>query len=424
MNTAGLSLDQAPPIIIPVKFFLTASLFSVFIGALILIEGEEIFLSRWSPLALGLTHLVTVGFLAQVMTGAMMQLLPVLAGSPVPAVIATSRAIHLSMLTGAVLLVIGFIQTYHQSLIIGASFLAVAFLIILVSATISLFLSKSPLQNTMSVSLGWIALVPTAVFGLFLVLGLTGVIQISDMTQMTTLHLSWGLLGWVGIVLFSTIFKIIPIFYVTKAIPSSIQVWSLPVVFFLLILTTVSNYLNAGLLKTGLLFTVVLFLVIAFFAAASIHRRKRKIIDSTLLFVWTGIFSLVLSAVAWILSDNDILVGTLLLWGVCLTVPIGVIYKIIPFLCWFHLQGMQIKREKLTYTLPSMKYFIRERSAKAHYYMHMSSFCLLLIAFMLPAPFTRLAGLAFTLSSLYLFKNILFAFLRFRREQRLLCSEG
>ncbi|MEW8431864.1 MAG: hypothetical protein G8D61_19225, partial [gamma proteobacterium symbiont of Ctena orbiculata] len=82
MKTTGLSLEQAPPITIPFKFFLTASLFVLAVGLVLAVGADKVFLTRWSPLALGITHLVTLGFLAQVMTGAMIQLQPVLAGSP------------------------------------------------------------------------------------------------------------------------------------------------------------------------------------------------------------------------------------------------------------------------------------------------------------------------------------------------------
>ena len=52
MNTAGLSLEQAPPFSVPLRFFLTAPWFLVLAAALILWEGPGIFASRWLPATL------------------------------------------------------------------------------------------------------------------------------------------------------------------------------------------------------------------------------------------------------------------------------------------------------------------------------------------------------------------------------------
>lgn len=42
--------------------------------------------SFWSPVTLALTHLITLGYLATVMVGALLQMLPVVLGAPVPVV--------------------------------------------------------------------------------------------------------------------------------------------------------------------------------------------------------------------------------------------------------------------------------------------------------------------------------------------------
>ncbi len=86
-STASLSLEQAPPISVPFRFFLTAPLFLLLASLLLMLEGAAVLMDRWSPLTLSMTHLFTLGVLGQVMMGAMLQMLPVLAGSPVPRVV-------------------------------------------------------------------------------------------------------------------------------------------------------------------------------------------------------------------------------------------------------------------------------------------------------------------------------------------------
>jgi len=78
---ALLSFDQAPPFAAPFRFFLTAPAFGMLAGALLLASGPDALASRWTPAALALTHLVTVGFMLQAMLGALLQIMPVVAGA-------------------------------------------------------------------------------------------------------------------------------------------------------------------------------------------------------------------------------------------------------------------------------------------------------------------------------------------------------
>ena len=68
------SYDQSPPIGAPFRFFLSAPLFGILAGMLILWSGDEVFVSRWTSAALAVTHLITVGFMLQVMLGALLQI--------------------------------------------------------------------------------------------------------------------------------------------------------------------------------------------------------------------------------------------------------------------------------------------------------------------------------------------------------------
>jgi len=80
----GLSLEQAPPLSIPTFFFLLAPLFLGLAGVLLALQGSEILTSGWNLQTLGLTHLLTLGFLGMIMMGALFQMTPVVAGAPVP----------------------------------------------------------------------------------------------------------------------------------------------------------------------------------------------------------------------------------------------------------------------------------------------------------------------------------------------------
>ncbi|MEI2421580.1 hypothetical protein V6O07_14995, partial [Arthrospira platensis SPKY2] len=80
---AGLGYDATPPISAPLRYFLSAPLFGM-IGGLMLLLAPDLLASRWTPGALALTHLITVGFLLMVMVGALFQVLPVVCGASIP----------------------------------------------------------------------------------------------------------------------------------------------------------------------------------------------------------------------------------------------------------------------------------------------------------------------------------------------------
>ena len=57
----GLSFNALPPIDLPFRFFLTAPIFVILCAVLILLTGESLWLSRWQPSMLALTHGFTLG---------------------------------------------------------------------------------------------------------------------------------------------------------------------------------------------------------------------------------------------------------------------------------------------------------------------------------------------------------------------------
>src|SRR5512139_3650333 len=103
MSYNALSLSQAPPLSVPVRYFLTAPLFAAAAGLVVLLFPEAL-LSRWTPATLAATHLLTLGFLAMTMFGALQQLLPVLTGSTIPRPRLFSAVIHLALTSGTLLL--------------------------------------------------------------------------------------------------------------------------------------------------------------------------------------------------------------------------------------------------------------------------------------------------------------------------------
>ena len=75
----GLSLDQAPPISVIFRFFLSGALFGLLSGVMVLLFQTNIF-NPSSTEALILTHTLTLGVMLSFMFAALFQMLPVIAG--------------------------------------------------------------------------------------------------------------------------------------------------------------------------------------------------------------------------------------------------------------------------------------------------------------------------------------------------------
>ena len=106
---ALLSYDDAPPLSVPLRYFLTAPLFAILAGLLLLYAGPEILASRWSPATLAFTHVITAGFMLQVMLGALQQLLPVVLGANLARPLRLATLVHAAITPGALCLAAAFL---------------------------------------------------------------------------------------------------------------------------------------------------------------------------------------------------------------------------------------------------------------------------------------------------------------------------
>jgi hypothetical protein len=106
--------------------------------------------------------------------------------------------------------------------------------------------------------------------------------------------------------------------------------------------------------------------------------------------------------------------GVVTIAGVFVTAINGMLYKIVPFLNWLHLQRL-CGLNKLP---PTMNQMIPERGMRGQYYAHCAALGLLLGAVWLPL-LARTAGLVFAFSCAWLGVNLVNAlrvYLRFKQN--------
>lgn len=419
MSATGLQLDQAPPLSVPLRFFLTAPLFGVLAALLLFWHGPADLGSRWTPTVLALTHLLTLGFLASAMFGALLQMLPVLAGVPVARPHLVSGAVHGLLTPGTLALVAGFFARDSGAFPVALLLLGLG-LALFIGVTLER-LWRAPVGDasvrTMRTALVGLAI--TATLGITLGLGARAGAQ----PAWTNVHLGWGLIGWVALLVGGVAWQVVPMFQLTPPYPAWLRRAYAPVLFFALLgLSAALLVVPGGLAET--LFGATAGGALALFAGATLalqRQRRRRLPDATLAFWRLAMASLLAACLLWFAAAAGIvrgerlalLFGALFLLGFAASVVHGMLYKIVPFLLWLHLQRKHIRG-----ALPNMKEILPDRRTRPHLWIHAAAIVAVLLACLAPSWFTYPAAALLLLSFGWLEWNLLAAVRLYRRLVR------
>jgi len=387
VRTAGLHLEQAPPLSIPLAFFLTAPLALATAGAALLWIGASALVSGWSPVTLALAHLGTLGFLGMVMLGALYQMIPVVAGSPVPCIRA-AHAVHALLLLGLAGLVSGMGRGAAPHVLVGVAALGVAFPLFL--APVGVALARAPVRNaTVSGMRAAIAsLLLTVALGTWMALGHAGMGFPGPRPLWLQVHLSVALLGWVGGLISAVSWQVLPMFYLSPPVSRGMQ-WALQTSLGVGVLLPVavlvvdafgltcpggaSARTLAGLaaLPAG----AAIWGLHPLLSMASLRRRRRRRIDGSLHFWRAGLAIAPVAgtaAIAALLLPEPrfgLLLGWLAVWGWAGMVVHGMLTRIVPFLVWFHRFAPLIG----VVEVPSARGLLPDRWTQMGFALHLAS---------------------------------------------------
>lgn len=419
LNTAGLSTEQAPPIGVPFAYFLTAPWFAAAAGLALVWAGPGLILTRWAPTTLAATHLLGLGFLGLTMIGALFQLLPVLAGAPVPRAVGVSRAVYGLLVVGTTTLVTGFWISSTDVQLVALAPLGIAVAILVAALALALGRASGGGEVARAIELGIAGLLFAVGLGATIVLALGARFGLMSLPTWVDLHLSWALLGWAGMLLVAFGAQLVPLFHVTPPYPAWFRDRA-PAALFLALLGETAGHLADNALLRGAGASLAL-AVLAAFAVLTLRlqaARRRPVWDPTLSFWWLGMGCLLGAVAGWLLAVPHTTLGVLVLAGVAVAVPSGVLYKVAPFLAWFHLQGEQVARGRLDVAVPHMKSFVSDRAAHTHFALHAAALILLLAALAGWEVLARPAGVLFAAGAVVQGVNLLRVYLRFRAVRR------
>ncbi len=409
-----VSFEQAPPLAAPLRFFLTAPIFSLLAGLLIVLQGPSLWASRWMPGVLAVTHLMTVGFMLQVMLGALQQLLPIVVGAPIDRPLGVARVVHACITAGLVLLVCGFLWGWPWAFAGAAVLLGLGVGVFVFASALALHKAPSASLTATGMRLALVGLVLTVGLGVVMALGLAGLESLSvPFTRLVNIHLGWGFVGWGCALLGAVALVVVPMFQMTPDYPRWFGRWFAGSALALVGSWTLAEWMQWPVLADVLSVAVATAAVCLALVTFSLQRQSRKGTTDAIGQLWyVAMASTLAAATFWAMGRMmpqwqpweqwPLMVGTLALFGGFLSVMTGMLYKIVPFLVWMHLQNLSAGRM----LPPSIKKVLPQRAIDLQTRAHWASLVLLVGAVCWPAGLAYPAGLALLVSQAWLARNL------------------
>ncbi|MDY0012876.1 MAG: hypothetical protein RBS40_08305 [Rhodocyclaceae bacterium] len=370
----ALSFEQAPPLHVPLRFFLTAPLFGVAAGVVLILQPDLALATRWTAATLAMVHLVAVGFLLNIMAGALFQLMPVAVGANLRGVVPVATLTHGALVVLPVALAAAFLWQWNGAVILAMGLAAL--LVVVFIPVVLLSLLRTPAGGPTVKVLPWavLGLGGTLVLGASLLAARQGWL-VAGWFSVTPVHVGWGLGVWALGLLAGVAYLVVPMFQLTPPYPPRFAAslgWGLAVV-----------SLGGGVSPwREPLLGVALAILAGVFAALTLNlqrRRRRARLDMTFRMWRLAMVAMLGGAVltiAALLVDEPrwaVTAGLVIFAGVLLSATVGMLYKIVPFMIWLNLQ-QRLGRG------PNMMQIIPEAGQLRHYRLHCLMLALLLLA--------------------------------------------
>ncbi len=168
--------------------------------------------------------------------------------------------------------------------------------------------------------------------------------------------------------------------------------------------------------------------VLAAVTLATTLRSKRAQRDPTQLTWQLAMACLLAACLLWMAAATapvvafwagwPLLWGVLVLWGGFVSVMVGMLYKIVPFLVWLHLRRLGQGKVHA----PNMKLVLPEPAMRLQVALHSLALLLLILATVWPTLFAFAAGAALFASNAALLRNLLLAMRAYRQHLRVIAD--
>lgn len=406
-----LAFEHTPGLALPLRFLLVAPWFGALAGLLLVWQGAEAMTTRWAPATLAVTHLITLGYLGMAMAGSLLQMVPVVAGVELHWARRLAPAIWGALAGGALLLACGFLCGLPWCLRAAGVLLAGAFALLVAVLARALMQRSAPaaLPVVAGMRQAVLALACAVGIGVTLVAVLVGALRLSPLVW-TNVHAAWALVGWVGVLVVSVVFQVVPMFQSTQLFPRPLAFSLPPLNLAGLALWTAGYVLDRPWQWIGAGLVGVCLALFAIYTLLLLKRRKRAA-DVSTWYWWLALGSLLASVLAFLCPggwDKALVVGVLFIGGFAMSAVNGMLYKIVPFLLWYHGQHAGCD-------VPGVRQLMPDSEPRVQLAWHVASVVMLLGAAIAPGWLAQLAGAVLTVSCMRLGFDLALAAFSLRR---------
>jgi hypothetical protein len=350
------------------------------------------------------------------MLGSLTQMLPVLAGVTIPKVDFISKTSFYLLVFGTLSMLFSLIQDNHILQLIAILSLGSGFAMMITVIGLAILKVKNFNATVKAMATSLIFASFTVLMGVFL---LSTYVD-NDLAQyrviVANIHSAWGIFGFAGILIIGVTFQVLPMFYVAprfKQFCKKRVVWLISGGLFIWMVTAIGF---EDKMLFGKAWIATFFWAFATTVWIKLGKRRRPITDVTVWYWRSASVFLTLGAFLWIFDEyfkNEYvtMVAILLGGGFILSIMMGMLYKIIPFLVWFHLNAMGYM------TIPTMNEMINKNLSKAQFILFVASLVGFLFAFYTPWML-KISASSFILSMAILQYNVISPVLIYKKVKK------
>lgn len=370
----------APPFKIVAKYFAAAIIFFVILNLMLLLNYSLIAGHHFQPKILSINHIATLGWITMIIFGAMFQLVPVVLETK----LFSEKLAEIQFwiyLVGVIGLVYFFwVFDTGINMTISAILLNLAMFIFSFNIIVTMRSVKKWNVTAWYLAAAIFYLIVTAIAGLLLAINLwTPYIKL-DHLQYLNLHAHVAFIGWVSMVIMGVSFKLIPMFTLSHGFPltnAKRAFWIINIG--LLGISTIMHYKDTTFLYyifIGFIVLGIIFFLLQIYIIFKNRIRKKFDIGikfSFVAYLMLGLTTLLGTSIAFVDYENftnlTLVYGYMIIFGYISMLIVGQMYKIVPFLVWYHKYSSKVGIEKV----PMLKDMFNEKSAQIEFYLMLTA---------------------------------------------------
>jgi len=356
--TPNLAVMQAAAVRLPLCFVLTGVMALLISGGVLLAQPDLLAMYHYTPHLIAMTHLFVLGFICSIVMGAMYQLVPVTLETQLfsEKLVKFQFAAHVIGFVGMVWAFWNFnmamVGAFGSLLTLG-----VGLFVCNLACTLAKVKSWKVIKFGIASALFWLS--ATVVAGLILTTAKCwNFISFQPLAAMHA-HAHLGVVGVFVMMIVTVSYKLVPMFTLSELQSERRAWWSVAVLNLGLLGAFVAVLLQSPLKLVFALVITVGFVLYGLEIIAILRARNRRHLDWGMKYSLTAIALLIpLSILALVLSWSwlpmtavtmqlESVYGLLGLFGLVGLAILGMLYKIVPFLVWFHSYSRHIGLAKI-----------------------------------------------------------------------------